>query len=84
MDWNNFEAVKSYCNNNKLMQTSSKMIHRNDRGWIRPTSLDWSCDGKYLASTSKHYTAYVYRCDSDKSFKVYPLSLHPCASTLCL
>jgi len=66
MDWNHFETVKAYCTNNKAMTTCHKLGHRPGR---IPTCLAWSSDGKYLASSAQDYVVYVYRFDSDKSFK---------------
>ena len=47
------------------MQTTTKTGHRR-----KVLCLEWSADGKYLASGSQDCTTLVYRIDSDKSFKV--------------
>eukprot|EP01084_Bolivina_argentea_P091176 164159_1 len=62
--WKDFDSVKSYCNNKKLIETCTKIGHRH-----RVLCLEWSIDGKYLASGSQDCMTYVYKLDSDKSFK---------------
>eukprot|EP01083_Nonionella_stella_P031428 86082_1 len=64
LNWNKFDTVKSYCTNNKLMQTCSKTGHRR-----KVLCLEWSVDGKYLASGSADNMTYVYKLDSEKSLK---------------
>eukprot|EP00485_Elphidium_margaritaceum_P002218 CAMPEP_0202703428 /NCGR_PEP_ID=MMETSP1385-20130828/16277_1 /ASSEMBLY_ACC=CAM_ASM_000861 /TAXON_ID=933848 /ORGANISM="Elphidium margaritaceum" /LENGTH=380 /DNA_ID=CAMNT_0049361281 /DNA_START=24 /DNA_END=1163 /DNA_ORIENTATION=- len=62
--WRSFSSIESYCQDSKLMQTCTKYGHRRD-----VLCLEWSVDGKYLASGSADCTAMIYKCDTDKALK---------------
>ena len=71
--WSSFKNLVDYCNNRKLMQTCTKIGHRR-----KVLCLEWSIDGKYLASGSQDSMTYIYKLDSEKSFKVNYHHPHPC------
>ena len=63
--WESQKTVHEYLNNRKTMQTCTKIGHRR-----KVLCLEWSVDGKYLASGSQDSMTYIYKLDSEKSFKV--------------
>ena len=63
--WSNLDSIKSYCNSSKYQSISTKTAHRR-----KVVCLEWSGDGKYLASGSQDSTTNIYRVDTQKSFTV--------------